>query len=137
MNDCDCVMLFSPSDYPCALHRDILLQGRLYLSEHWLCFYSNVFWGTKVSSGRENRKCSRSKCIDRRVDQAAAADCSLAERVAVFSQITLTLKDVVTITREKTARLIPNAIQVCTSTEKVRRIPGRKLPHSTPPLRPF
>ncbi|KAA8580754.1 hypothetical protein FQN60_013712 [Etheostoma spectabile] len=66
-------------DYPCALQRDILLQGRLYLTENWLCFYSNVFRGTKI---------------------------------------TLTLKDVITMTREKTARLIPNAIQVCTSTEK-------------------
>ncbi|XP_070784319.1 protein Aster-C [Enoplosus armatus] len=66
-------------DYPCALQRDILLQGRLYLSENWLCFYSNVFWGTKIA---------------------------------------LTLKDIITMTREKTARLIPNAIQVCTSTEK-------------------
>nr|XP_029132170.1 protein Aster-B-like [Labrus bergylta] len=66
-------------DYPCALQRDILLQGRLYLSENWLCFYSNVFRGTKII---------------------------------------LTLKDVVTMTREKTARLIPNAIQVCTSTDK-------------------
>lgn len=36
------------SDYTCALQRDILLQGRLYLSENWLCFYSNVFRGTKV-----------------------------------------------------------------------------------------
>ncbi|XP_062297971.1 protein Aster-C [Scomber scombrus] len=34
-------------DYPCALQRDILLQGRLYLSENWLCFYSYVFRGTK------------------------------------------------------------------------------------------
>lgn len=42
------------SDYPCALQRDILLQGRLYLSENWLCFYSNVFWGTKVR--RKRRK---------------------------------------------------------------------------------
>ncbi|XP_044031668.1 protein Aster-C isoform X3 [Siniperca chuatsi] len=66
-------------DYACALQRDILLQGRLYLSENWLCFYSNVFRGTKI---------------------------------------TLTLKDIMTMTREKTARLIPNAIQVCTSTEK-------------------
>ncbi|XP_049420858.1 protein Aster-C isoform X1 [Epinephelus fuscoguttatus] len=66
-------------DYPCALQRDILLQGRLYLAENWLCFYSNVFRGTKI---------------------------------------TLTLKDIVTVTREKTARLIPNAIQICTSTEK-------------------
>ncbi|XP_034562702.1 protein Aster-C isoform X2 [Notolabrus celidotus] len=66
-------------DYPCALQREILLQGRLYLSENWLCFYSNVFRGTKI---------------------------------------TLALKDIITMTREKTARLIPNAIQVCTSTEK-------------------
>ncbi|CAJ1082149.1 protein Aster-C isoform X2 [Xyrichtys novacula] len=67
-------------DYPCALQRDILLQGRLYLSENWLCFYSNVFRGTKI---------------------------------------VLTLKDIQTMTREKTARLIPNAIQVCTSTDKL------------------
>uniref|UniRef100_A0A3B4BLU3 VASt domain-containing protein n=1 Tax=Periophthalmus magnuspinnatus TaxID=409849 RepID=A0A3B4BLU3_9GOBI len=66
-------------DYPCALQRDIFLQGRLYLSETYLCFYSNVFRGTKI---------------------------------------TLILKDIMTMTREKTARLIPNAIQVCTSTEK-------------------
>lgn len=42
------IMYVFPSDYPCALQRDILLQGRLYLSENWLCFYSHVFWGTKV-----------------------------------------------------------------------------------------
>ncbi|XP_070708887.1 protein Aster-C [Pempheris klunzingeri] len=66
-------------DYPCALQRDILLQGRMYLSENWLCFYSNVFRGTKVI---------------------------------------LALTDIISMTREKTARLIPNAIQVCTSTEK-------------------
>uniref|UniRef100_UPI0037E73226 protein Aster-C isoform X2 n=1 Tax=Semicossyphus pulcher TaxID=241346 RepID=UPI0037E73226 len=66
-------------DYPCALQRDILLQGRLYLSENWLCFYSNVFRGTKII---------------------------------------LALKDIITMTREKTARLIPNAIQVCTRSDK-------------------
>lgn len=67
-------------DYTCALQRDILLQGRLYLSENWLCFYSNVFRGTKI---------------------------------------VLTLRDITAMTREKTARLIPNAIQVCTGTEKL------------------
>uniref|UniRef100_A0A4W6BRZ0 GRAM domain containing 1A n=1 Tax=Lates calcarifer TaxID=8187 RepID=A0A4W6BRZ0_LATCA len=37
-------------DYSCALQKDILLQGRLYLSENWLCFYSNIFrWETTVS----------------------------------------------------------------------------------------
>ncbi|XP_054893219.1 protein Aster-C [Poeciliopsis prolifica] len=66
-------------DYPCALHRDILLQGRLYLSENWICFYSYVFRGTKII---------------------------------------LSLKDITTISKEKTARLIPNAIQIGTRTEK-------------------
>lgn len=37
------------TDYSCALQRDILLQGRLYLSENWICFYSNIFrWETLV-----------------------------------------------------------------------------------------
>ncbi|KAL2096197.1 hypothetical protein ACEWY4_008345 [Coilia grayii] len=67
-------------DYSCALQRDILLQGRLYLSENWICFYSNIFrWETLL---------------------------------------TVRLKDVCSMTKEKTARLIPNAIQVCTDTEK-------------------
>ncbi|XP_014347966.1 protein Aster-B [Latimeria chalumnae] len=67
-------------DYSCALQRDILLQGRLYLSENWICFYSNIFrWETLL---------------------------------------TVRLKDICFMTKEKTARLIPNAIQVCTDTEK-------------------
>ncbi|XP_032905534.1 protein Aster-B isoform X4 [Amblyraja radiata] len=67
-------------DYSCALQRDILLQGRLYLSENWICFYSNIFrWETLL---------------------------------------TVRLKDVCSMTKEKTARLIPNAVQVCTDTEK-------------------
>ncbi|XP_052374847.1 protein Aster-B-like isoform X5 [Oncorhynchus keta] len=67
-------------DYSCALQRDILLQGRLYLSENWICFYSNIFrWETLL---------------------------------------TVRLKDICTMTKEKTARLIPNAIQVSTDGEK-------------------
>uniref|UniRef100_A0A673MIA5 GRAM domain-containing protein 1B-like n=1 Tax=Sinocyclocheilus rhinocerous TaxID=307959 RepID=A0A673MIA5_9TELE len=66
--------------YSCALQRDILLQGRLYLSENWICFYSNIFrWETLL---------------------------------------TVRLKDVCSMTKEKTARLIPNAIQLCTDSEK-------------------
>ncbi|XP_024114050.1 protein Aster-A [Oryzias melastigma] len=67
-------------DYSCALQKDILLQGRLYLSENWLCFYSNIFrWETTI---------------------------------------TIQLKDVTSITKEKTAKLIPNAIQISTDSEK-------------------
>ncbi|XP_061877857.1 protein Aster-C [Entelurus aequoreus] len=67
-------------DYPCALQRDILLQGRLYLTDNWLCFYSNVFRGTKF---------------------------------------TLLLKDIEQLTKEKTARLIPNAMVVRTTMERL------------------
>ncbi|KAI8089301.1 GRAM domain-containing protein [Halteromyces radiatus] len=35
--------------YKCALHRDILLQGHLYLSEHYVCFHANIFgWITNL-----------------------------------------------------------------------------------------
>ncbi|KAF7655964.1 hypothetical protein LDENG_00048000 [Lucifuga dentata] len=67
-------------DYSCALQKDILLQGRLYLSENWLCFYSNIFrWETTI---------------------------------------TILLKDMTSLTKEKTAKLIPNAIQISTDHEK-------------------
>uniref|UniRef100_A0A8C5DDI5 VASt domain-containing protein n=1 Tax=Gouania willdenowi TaxID=441366 RepID=A0A8C5DDI5_GOUWI len=67
-------------DYSCALQKDILLQGRLYLSENWLCFYSNIFrWETAI---------------------------------------TILLKDVTSMTKEKTAKLIPNAIQISTDNDK-------------------
>lgn len=36
------------------MQREILLQGRLYLSENWICFYSNIFrWETTVSQCRD------------------------------------------------------------------------------------
>ena len=36
-------------DYSCALQREILLQGRLYITQNWLCFYANIFtWVTLV-----------------------------------------------------------------------------------------
>ncbi|ORY90387.1 hypothetical protein BCR43DRAFT_111033 [Syncephalastrum racemosum] len=36
-------------DYKCALHRDILLQGHLYLSQHHVCFHANIFgWVTHL-----------------------------------------------------------------------------------------
>ncbi|XP_041088531.1 protein Aster-C [Polyodon spathula] len=67
-------------DYACALQRDILLQGRLYLSENWLCFHSNfILWETTLA---------------------------------------IALKDVTSMSKEKTARLIPNAIQIGTNNEK-------------------
>nr|CAD7398039.1 unnamed protein product [Timema cristinae] len=68
-------------DYSCALQKDILVHGRLYVSQNYLCFYANIFrWETLVS---------------------------------------LKWKDVTAITKEKTALVIPNAVLVCTETDKL------------------
>uniref|UniRef100_A0A673FW90 GRAM domain-containing protein n=1 Tax=Sinocyclocheilus rhinocerous TaxID=307959 RepID=A0A673FW90_9TELE len=67
------------ADYTCALQKDILLQGRIYLTENCLCFYSQVFRGTKV----------------------------------------INMQDIISLSREKTAKWIPNAIQISTNSEKL------------------
>ncbi|CAK5276130.1 unnamed protein product [Mycena citricolor] len=37
-------------DYGCALQRDILVQGRIYVSENHLCFHANIFgWVTDLT----------------------------------------------------------------------------------------
>ncbi|KAF8211697.1 GRAM domain-containing protein [Mycena galopus ATCC 62051] len=37
-------------DYGCALQREILIQGRIYVSENHLCFHANIFgWVTDLS----------------------------------------------------------------------------------------
>jgi hypothetical protein len=39
-------------DYSCALQREILAQGRMYLTQSYLCFYANIFtWETLVRLG--------------------------------------------------------------------------------------
>jgi hypothetical protein len=36
-------------DYSCALQKDILVHGRLYVTTNFLCFYANIFrWETAV-----------------------------------------------------------------------------------------
>ncbi|VEN45147.1 unnamed protein product [Callosobruchus maculatus] len=38
-------------DYACALQKEILLQGRLYITQNYLCFYANIFgWETVLTS---------------------------------------------------------------------------------------
>ncbi|KAJ6648303.1 Protein Aster-B [Pseudolycoriella hygida] len=68
------------TNYSCAVQRDILVHGRLYVSQNYLCFYANIFrWETCLS---------------------------------------IKWKDVTALTKEKTARVIPNAILICTTNEK-------------------
>lgn len=43
------IILRSYVDYGCALQREILIQGRLYISENHICFHANIFgWITDV-----------------------------------------------------------------------------------------
>lgn len=42
-------LVMSVVDYSCALQKDILVHGRLYISQSFLCFYANIFrWATVV-----------------------------------------------------------------------------------------
>ncbi|XP_022644443.1 GRAM domain-containing protein 1B-like isoform X1 [Varroa destructor] len=67
-------------DYSCALQRDILAHGRLYVSQNFFCFYANIFkWET----------CVVLKC-----------------------------QDLTSMTKEKTALVIPNAIVCQTENER-------------------
>uniref|UniRef100_A0A0P4WJT6 VASt domain-containing protein n=1 Tax=Scylla olivacea TaxID=85551 RepID=A0A0P4WJT6_SCYOL len=67
-------------DYSCALQKDILVHGRLYVTPNYFCFYSKIFgWETFVS---------------------------------------IKSKDIVAMTKEKTALVIPNAIEIRTEGEK-------------------
>ena len=48
-------------DYACALVKDILIQGRIYISQNWICFHANILsWETTlqipVSKVREVKK---------------------------------------------------------------------------------
>lgn len=67
-------------DYSCAIQKDILVHGRLYVTQNYLYFHAKILsWETRLS---------------------------------------IRLKAVTSITKEKTARVIPNAILVCTDDDK-------------------
>jgi hypothetical protein len=94
-------------DYSCALQRDILLQGRIYVTQNYLCFYANIFrWETLV----------RILPIEHwYIFNVLIANCNYL----YLQQVQLRWKEVSSVTKEKTALVIPNAIQVCTeSSEK-------------------
>jgi len=67
-------------DYSCAYHKDILHQGRMYVTTNTCCFYSYIF-------GWENK-------------------------------VVVDWKEVSSITKEKTAFFIPNAIQITAGSTK-------------------
>nr|CAB3250831.1 GRAM domain-containing protein 1B [Phallusia mammillata] len=63
-------------DHTCALVKDILIQGRLYVSQNFVCFHSKI--------------------------------------LKIQTVIQVGFKDITTLTKEKTVKVIPNAIQLQT-----------------------
>jgi len=40
------------SGFACARHKDILVKGKLLITDNWICFYSSIMgWETKVGKG--------------------------------------------------------------------------------------
>lgn len=74
------IVVCDSPDYSCAVQRDILVHGRLYATQNYICFYANIFgWETNFS---------------------------------------IKWSDVQSITKEKTAIVIPNAILICTEKDR-------------------
>lgn len=44
------IFLIFIADYSCALQKEILVHGRLYVTQNYLCFYANIFgWETNLT----------------------------------------------------------------------------------------
>lgn len=52
----NCKVLLVPTGYTCALQKDILYQGKMFVSDNWICFHSKVFGkDTKVRYYNRNK----------------------------------------------------------------------------------
>lgn len=95
--------------YTCALQRDILYQGKMFVSDNWICFHSRVFGrDTKVRSPTRLRLCcGRVRLPD----------------MLMFPnhQISIPVPSVTFIKKTKTALLVPNALVIETASCQVRR----------------
>lgn len=95
--------------YTCALQRDILYQGKMFVSDNWICFHSKVFGrDTKVRSAP--RLCF---CCGR------VRDVSMSPN----GQISIPVSSVTFIKKTKTALLVPNALVIGMASSQVRAAP--------------
>ncbi|KAG8292539.1 Protein Aster-B [Homalodisca vitripennis] len=90
-------------DYSCAIQREILIHGRIYASQNFLCFYANIFrWETQDDEGSDR--------LHFLFFTQENVDCVRA--------VVVKWKDITSITKEKSALVIPNAILIHTNSEK-------------------
>lgn len=94
------------------------MQGRIYVSEHHLCFSANIFgWVTSVREYSDTVRLRNCRC-ERRLRCAV-------DRVLTTRQLVIPFAEVVTIEKRMTAYVIPNAISVATLHQRVRRCSER------------
>lgn len=87
------------ADYGCALQREILIQGRLYISENHICFHANIFgWITDAS------------CFQLFGSHSSDQN--------VVLQLSIPIYEITNLDRKMTAFVIPNAIQITTRQAK-------------------
>lgn len=85
------------SDYGCALQREILIQGRLYISENHICFHANIFgWITDV----------RVRSVE------------VHHILIALQQLSIPIYEITGLEKKMTAFVIPNAIQITTRQAK-------------------
>lgn len=96
--------------YTCALQRDILYQGKMFVSDNWICFHSKVF-------GRDTKVRSPP-----RSGSAPALPVPLPDMLMLPNhQISIPVPSVTFIKKTKTALLVPNALVIETASCQVRR----------------
>lgn len=89
--------------YRCALSRDVLVQGKLYISETFLSFRANIL-GEAVALSRFRRA----------VVRESTSSLSSNWRAGWETTLQIPWTEIVSIEKRSTAKIIPNAIEVRT-----------------------
>ncbi|KAF8172875.1 hypothetical protein BJ912DRAFT_1065505 [Pholiota molesta] len=103
-------------DYGCALQREILIQGRIYISENHICFHANIFgWITDETS-------LLPQPTYRYILWGLSALVADANQAPSFSsvvgQLSIPIYEITSLEKKMTALFIPNAIQLTTRQAK-------------------
>lgn len=114
--------------YSCALLRDILLQGRLYISRNWLCFYANLF-GKDIKVRRQETKMTKNTRIC-----AVFFSLNFEPSVCMLTrQVCIPVVSVRLVKKHKTAGLVPNGLAITMDTGQKVEVQFNHLPRVNEP----
>ncbi|EPQ18050.1 GRAM domain-containing protein 2, partial [Myotis brandtii] len=103
----------------CALQRDLLLQGRLYISPNWLCFHASLFGKDikVVMSGKSCHSPVRSLPSPGKREAPALRAC-LESHLSSCMLVVIPVVSVQMVKKHKMARLLPNGLAITTNTSQ-------------------